>query len=192
MATKRNRRKNNSKTTFKSLVSNDQVLLQELLSARKFSVELIKSVLNSGYFATKATSIAASNSIHVGDGFYGSKTFYGLIPLDIFCDYLKRPLDRYAFPKVTKRYKVHSLKEAIYQLQNDINVPFFLAGEMAFRGQTKRYYIKRSIPNPMARDLYGTEELILASYWRQFLRSINNRPVSIKSQTVDFSSPTRY
>jgi hypothetical protein len=186
-----NRKRDKDNSTFKEYISDDQILLQELLTEKGFSKAVIKDVLDSGYLAMQADTFVAGKSMHVVDGFYGSKTLYGLIPLGIFCEYLRRPRESFAFPKMRKRYKVRSVDEAINRLRNDLNEPFFSAGEMAFRGQTRRHTIKRPIPNPSARDIHGNEDLILPSYWRKFLHSFIDRPATIKSETIRafFSDP---
>lgn len=191
MANRRRRHKSKSSETYRNYIAKGQILLRKLLEKKGFSNEIIKAVLDSGYLAMKADTVLAPGSMHIVDGFYGSKTMWGLIPLGFFSNYLRQPLDKYVFPKMSRHYKVSSLQDAKARLLDDPNAPFYLAGEMAFRGQTNKYSIKRQIPNPMARDIDGSEELILASYWRQFLPSIIDRTRSLKSNTIDafFSDP---
>jgi hypothetical protein len=91
-----------------------------------------------------------------------------------------------ATPARFAEYSVKSISEVRAILSRPENARY--AGRMSFRGQTKDYWIKRSVPNPSAKRADGQERMIVPSWWRRW---INKNPVERQAGPAlsVFSSP---
>lgn len=152
----------------------------------------VATVLQSGYYALEAETILGTG-LYVSDGMYGSKTGFGLIPFDNFCAYLRAnrlgqflqvQKDLWAYRRGST-FVVSSIDEAVAKLKENVNAPFFEADEMAFRGQTRGYRLRRGFANPAARDRNGNEKLIIPSGWRPYVRDLLHRPFNVAPQSAN-------
>ena len=144
----------------------------------------ISDIIESGYI--KWNLVLSSNKPkiepHVLDTFYGTKHPSGLIPFEIFIKYIAQD----TIPQVplgTKYYVVKSLQEAEEILSSERHSKYHDSGMLSFRGQTKEYWLKRKVPNPIRKDDSNKERFIAPSFWRFCIN--NHNPAS---RTVDQKS----
>jgi hypothetical protein len=167
--------------------------LRRALGDRNLSPSAIQDAIDSGYFAWRVGQYGSDvGRPGVMDSYYGNK-YSGLIELDRFVEYLRNGSIT-TLPSRVKEYRVKSIREAISILNSRQHAS--CAGLMSFRGQTMDVKIKRSIPNPQAKDDNGNERMIVPSWWRRW---IDKNPAERTSTPSDspfsnslFSAPLLY
>jgi hypothetical protein len=140
---------------------------------------VVARVAATAYAGVDAVTFPGMPPAHVFDGLYGSKTLFGLIPLRMFASYLQVCDEQRGFDRRSRTYEVQSLAEADACLKADPNADFYNAGELAFRGQTREFHVRRPIPNPAMRAPDGLERLVLPGFWRAFVSDLPARPVDV-------------
>lgn len=161
--------------TFASKIKDSQRKLNNLLIKEGIDRSLIEKIIESGYSCIEATLYFGEPEPCLFDSFYGSKWGIGLIPLKQFLTYIKNDDEKY--PKYSHpTYRIRSLDDAINILKSNRYKKFFSNGRMCFRGQTQEYNIKRTFPNPFMSDESGYEPLLIPSFWRPYLKDLNQRP----------------
>lgn len=168
--------------THADLIKDSQIELDKLLVKERINRSLRNKIIQSGYAYLKGASLygLGEGVPCVSDGFYGSKWNCGLIPFETFIDYIRKdeePFWKYSPPT----YKVESLDHAVELLKSNRHKKFFSNGRMCFRGQSQGYCIKRPFPNPFIADKKGYEPLLIPSFWRSYLKNLNQRPVNTPS-----------
>lgn len=124
----------------------------------------ISEVIESGYFQWNV-GYPPKTAPCVADRFYGSKIPSGLIPINVFIEYLNGGnIPQYS--ECIKHYTVKSLQEAEEILSSERHKKYNESGSLSFRGQTKEYWLRRKIPNPYAKNHLNDERFIVPSFWR--------------------------
>lgn len=171
------RRKPRSRIPFTNLLLKGQRLLTQELHRRSFETSKIAGIVEAGYYFQEVVNPHTGEPEPcVCDSFYGSLWWRGKIPINAFCASLcagKSQGARRWHPPV---YTIGSLDEARSILTRPQHARYFESGQLCFRGQTKQYYARRSVPNPFVADDGGLEPLIIAPFWRAYKNDWNNRP----------------
>lgn len=151
-----------------NMITSSQGKLAKKLSKAGVPKADIKKILDSGYYYM--SDVANGDGAYVGDSFYGTKFYIGLIPFSRFLSSIYSP-SSYPHARI-KTYNVKSVKDVLDVLANN---RWYIDNRMSFRGQTQEYFTKRKFPNPFEALSDGRERLILPGYWRKYNSNWINR-----------------
>jgi len=172
------RRRPRGRTPFSAVIFEGQFRLGEELRRRRFEASAIEHILETGYCLKDVVSpLTGLAEPCVCDGFYGSLWWRGRMPVDGFCASLISGRAEHAPRWNPPLYRVHSLAEAIDVVRHGRHAPYYESGRLCFRGQTQPYSTQRLVPNPYLADDRGSEQTIIAAFWRKYWRNWNRRPI---------------
>jgi hypothetical protein len=141
--------------------------LEVVLRERGIADPVIRAAIGSGYVMKGwVDPFSGRTWTTVSDRMYGSKQCSSSFDVDAFAKYLAgEPVFERLPPFVALTVKNREDVQSV--LEDERRQRYIADGSLSFRGQTRNYFFRRTVPNPRRADATGVELSVMPGLYRQ-------------------------